>query len=320
MSTPIARSRSSLRHGPPALLSKHRALQVAAPEHVALAASAGVIELEGPEPLARRYLALADRALPGRIVAFYLVGSTALGAFRAGRSDVDFIAVVDRDLTNAELRRLRAVALRSGLRTTTRALAAGHAALPGTMNGAYVRACDLTTPVSSIRPIASHVAASFHRGAAFDVNPVVWKELLDAGVAIRGPIPDTLGLDPEPSQLADWNLANLQRYWKRWAELAAAGRRANSPLSTTGWIVSWGVLGAPRLHRTIATGDVISKEAAGEYALDVFDPAWHPIIRDGLAFLRFEPPVVLRPRKERIAWAGKFVAEVVRSAHRMRAQ
>jgi hypothetical protein len=30
------------------------------------------------------------------------------------------------------------------------------------------------------------------------------------------------------------------------------------------------VLGPPRLHHTIATGEVISKEAAGEYALDVF--------------------------------------------------
>ena len=29
---------------------------------------------------------------------------------------------------------------------------------------------------------------------------------------------------------------------------------------------AWGVLGAPRLHCTIATGEVISKEAAGEYA------------------------------------------------------
>ena len=34
------------------------------------------------------------------------------------------------------------------------------------------------------------------------------------------------------------------------------------------------VLGSPRLHRTVVTGEVISKETAGEYALDVFGDRW----------------------------------------------
>ncbi len=37
-------------------------------------------------------------------------------------------------------------------------------------------------------------------------------------------------------------------------------------------VAAWGVLGPPRLHRTIATGDVISRDDAGEYAPDVFAP------------------------------------------------
>ena len=41
------------------------------------------------------YLRLAERLLPGRVVGFYLVGSAALGSFRPGRSDIDFIAVMD---------------------------------------------------------------------------------------------------------------------------------------------------------------------------------------------------------------------------------
>lgn len=277
-----------------------------------------MVELGDAEQAAARYLKTADRLLPDRITGFYVVGSAALGAFRPGRSDVDFIAVVDGDLSDAELRRLRAVQLLSAVGTTTRALAAGHVALPGSVNGAYVRAEDLRLPVTSIRPVASHVAGAFHRGVAFDVNPVVWKTFADAGVAVRGPAPHTLGLDPEPDRLRAWNLDNLDRYWARWADRAAAGRRANSPLLPTGWVVAWGVLGAPRLHHTIATGAVISKEAAGEYALDVFDREWHPIIRDGLAFMRFEPPVVKASRRTRIARAGRFVNEVVRSADRAR--
>lgn len=79
--------------------------------------------------------------------------------------------------------------------------------------------------------------------------------------------------------------------------------------------MAWGALGAPRLHRTIATGEVISKEAAGEYALDTFDREWHPTIRDGLAFQRGEPGRSREPRWQRVAATGAFVAEVVRAAN-----
>ena len=44
-----------------------------------------------------RYLGVADRLLPDRITGFYLVGSVALDAYRPGRSDIDFVAVLDGD-------------------------------------------------------------------------------------------------------------------------------------------------------------------------------------------------------------------------------
>lgn len=50
----------------------------------------------------------ADRLLPGGgIIGCYAVGSAALGAWLPGRSDIDFIAVVDGDISDRESRRLR---------------------------------------------------------------------------------------------------------------------------------------------------------------------------------------------------------------------
>jgi len=46
-----------------------------------------------------------DRAVPGRIEGFYVVGSAYLGAFRLGRSDVDFVAIVDGALSQLALTR-----------------------------------------------------------------------------------------------------------------------------------------------------------------------------------------------------------------------
>jgi len=290
------------------------------PQRVALTRCArlpGVSGVETPRRIAAQYLAIADRLLPDRIVGFYLVGSTALGAYRDGRSDIDFVAVLDRRLSDGELRRIRLVQLASGLRTSPRALRHGHVAMPGTVNGSYVTADDLTLPVTSIRPVASHYGAAFNKDAAFDVNPVVWKELSERGVVLRGAPPADLRLDPEPTHLRQWNLDNLSRYWRRWAEATMKGLRANSRMLPTGWVVAWGALGAPRLHHTIATGEIISKETAGEYALETFDHSWRALIEEALAFQRCELTRTSGSRTERIARAGEFVLEVIRSAEEL---
>jgi hypothetical protein len=60
---------------------------------------------------------------------------------------------------------------------------------------------------------------------------------------------------------------------------------------------------------------VISKEAAGEYALDIFPPRWHSLIGEALAYWRMAPPH--RPRlstSERATLTAQFVFEVLQSA------
>ena len=112
----------------------------------------------------RRYLRLADRLLPGRIVCLYLVGSVALGAFRPGESDIDFVAAVEGDLDAAEVRRLRLLHAATALRSASPSIARGNLTAPGVCNGVYVRATDLSRPVSTIVPLASHVGAQVPRG------------------------------------------------------------------------------------------------------------------------------------------------------------
>lgn len=65
-----------------------------------------------PEPAARvvdRFLTRVDRALPGVIDGFYIVGSLALGGFRVGRSDIDFVATTTGPLSPCALKALRTV-------------------------------------------------------------------------------------------------------------------------------------------------------------------------------------------------------------------
>jgi len=74
--------------------------------------------------------------------------------------------------------------------------------------------------------------------------------------------------------------------------------------------MAWGALGPPRLHHTVATGEVVAKEEAGTYALDTFDRRWHPLIREAVAYREG------RARDRSIHWrdTGRFTLEVVEDA------
>jgi hypothetical protein len=263
-----------------------------------------------------RYLSHIDRLLPGRVTGFYVVGSTALGAYRERRSDIDFVAVVDGDLGPAELRRLRLQHAWSSAGTGTTAIRRRRSPLTGACNGYFIRAGDLATPVTGIVPVASHIGETFNVGVGgSDISPVGWKVLAERGIAARGPEPASLPLDPQLDLMTSWNLGNLDHYWRPWAEQSshAPGYFRFRPR----WATAWGMLGAPRLHHSIATGEVISKEAAGGYALDVFPARWHPLIGDALAYWREEPGSLRLSRDERRRRTAEFVLEVVDDAHTM---
>jgi hypothetical protein len=259
-----------------------------------------------------------DRELPGRTVGFYVVGSACLGAFRPARSDVDFVAIVDGELDAGELRRLRAVHRR--LWMTALARDAGlRGRWPLVCNGSYLRPGDVSHSPLEVTPLAGHVAGRFGTAEpGFDVNPVTWHTLARHGIAVRGPEPRSLGIRTDSAELTQWTMDNLNGYWRRWqsrarrpgpATLRALPRR----------FTAWGVLGAPRLHYTLTTGEVTSKEEAGRYALETFGPEWRGLIEEALAFWRGAPAVApyrRRPDLRRRA-AAAFVAHVIESANRL---
>jgi hypothetical protein len=184
----------------------------------------------------------------------------------------------------------------------------------GTCNGVFVQSDDLKCPVSRIVPVASHCGEQFSVGRASEINPVDWKVLAEHGVNVRGPLPESLGLLTEPESLPGWNRDNLKTYWHPLAErlLEVSGRRGMR--FRPRWATAWGVLGAPRLHYTIATGGIASKETAGEYALDTFGREWHPIIREGLGYWRGESAdPVFNDLRTRARCTGEFILHCISS-------
>ncbi len=212
-------------------------------------------ELPGPAAaVVGDLLARLDRALPGRIEGFYAVGSAAMRGFVAGRSDVDFVAIVDRDLGRAELARLRALHVGRWASALVRDVGLRRR-WPLVCNGIYLRSGDLARSPLEVLPLAGHVSGRFRVASrnGFDVNPVTWHTLARHGIAVRGPEPGRLTIRTDPAELRAWTVSNLNDYWRRWVD-RARHTGANRATMLGRRFTAAGVLGAPRLHYTIATG------------------------------------------------------------------
>jgi hypothetical protein len=230
------------------------------------------------------------------------------------------VAVLGDRLDAAELSRLRRAHRRLYVADLASALLRVPWRWPLTCNGVFVRWADLRRSPLAAVPVASHTAGRFAAGRGFDVNPVTWRVLADHGIAVRGPAPDRLKIHHDDAELRQWCLRNLDGYWRRWANSVLHLTREVARASFLHG-VAWGVLGGPRLHRTVLEGDIISKEEAGEYALAAFGDRWRPLIEEALAYWRGEltaGPFRLAGRRRQET--ARFVLEVVESATARRLQ
>lgn len=251
------------------------------------------------------YLRAADRFLPGGIIACAATGSLALGAYREGISDIDLVAVVDDSWRGRRtvIPRLRLLHLSRFPRVGARVVRGLGAS--ATCNTSFIWASDAGRPVSAIRPVASHVGEQFVAGRSFDVNPVMWSELVGGGIALRGPEVSSWGLFPEPDAVAEWTRKNLRGYWLPLADGLDVRRRPLTPGN-----VAWLVCGPARMHATMTTCDIISKEEAGRRAREIF-PQHTEIIDVALAARCGEKPPQAPPRREWRARTSAVMREIL---------
>lgn len=259
------------------------------------------------------YLARLDDNAPGLVDGFYVVGSIALGSFRPGRSDIDFVATTPGPLSPEALAALRSLHRRSYAEGAVRAVVSRS--WPLVCNGVFVNGEDLARSTAQVTAEAHQVSEKFAAGDSFDVNPVTWWTLAHHGIALRGPSPDRLTIHLNDDELRRWTAANLVSYWRPWAHAVTGGGvkawRERIRHLHSRRLAAWGVLGTARMHATISTGEVVSKERAGEYALETFDAAWHPIIHDALTYWRGLPPSSGRPARTMRSETAAFVLHIV---------
>ena len=229
------------------------------------------IDLAGNE-----FVGLLTRHLPGFLQSFSLIGSAVDGDFRAGRSDLDFVAGAARPITAEDLEALVIV----------HRLYAADPTFP-LVDGIWITEADLRAGPDACAPGPATRDGVLLENAVGNRNPITWFVLRSQSRSIAGEL-DRDALWHDPARVRSWTCENAEAYWAAWLA------RARQVLSVPGLrmlgssAVMWGVLGITRLHFTLSTGEVASKSAAGEHARSVFEPRWHRIIEESLRIRRGE--------------------------------
>lgn len=245
------------------------------------------------ETMERLCTALESKA-PGLVESVYVYGSTALGAYIEGASDIDFIAVVRRAPDAGDLRAIAEAhdELKSGM--------------PGTdIMGAYLLPEQLGKIDAEAGPVPTYFEGSLHTdGKGGDLNPVTWWILKRYGLRVYG---KNVSFDFETpvEALIDYVIGNMNSYWAGWItrldEMSGQSERLrNVSAETADFAVEWCVLGMLRQWFTIRERDVTSKQGAGEYGLPLVPERYRGLIREALAIRRRTPDRVYESQEERL--------------------
>jgi hypothetical protein len=117
-------------------------------------------------------------------------------------------------------------------------------------------------------------------------DPVTWHTVARHGIPCRGPKVKDLTIWADPDGLALWTLNNLDSYWRPLSHRSSRLLNRRSLIALTSYGAVWIVLGISRLHYTLATRRICSKENAGLYALQTFPEQWRRIVNESLRIRR----------------------------------
>jgi hypothetical protein len=221
------------------------------------------------------YLELADSEAPGLIEGLYLTGSAVLDDFRPNTSDIDFVAVTAADPGS----------------TAIAALARIHAKLRNRFprpffDGVYITWSELKREPDQSKSGPHVLEGRFRSRGNSSRNLITWETLAHYGIARRGPPPAALDVWTNPQALARWTLNNLDTYWRDLLDRSSHFRNPRSWIALTSYGAVWIVLGVSRLHYTLTTGKIVSKEGAGIFSLQTFPEEWHLVVNECLRIRR----------------------------------
>ena len=218
------------------------------------------------------FVADLEATLPDLLDGVYLTGSVALGDVHPPWSDIDFVTVL-RERPTADQQRLIADVHERVAQRHPRPV----------LDGWYLTWEDLSQLPDRHRTLGLRaVGPRVHAGRNWVPPVLIWHELVDHGLHVRGPVLDEAVIPLDPEGVRDWCWTTIDTIWTPWWHRNARLLSVSGLGSLGTWAPASGVLGVARIHYTLTTGLITSKCGAGEWALGAVEPRWRPILQESL--------------------------------------
>lgn len=242
------------------------------------------------------YIDKVNKELPGLLEGFYLHGSIAIDEFIEGESDVDFVAVTSRKLTNEDAATLRDIHLNFA-----------ETCKKPQLDGIYVQ--------SPNQKEASYFYNEGTFGKVVHDIPVTWWLLNNKGITIMGQEASNLPINVTTDDLTTYVQKNMNEYWATRVSAMEQKKEVliDYPVKMIETELEWTVLGLLRQIYTLRERDIISKLAAGEYGLRELDSKWHGLIQEAIHIRKRKPERRFTTNEERVNATIQFANELISS-------
>jgi len=245
------------------------------------------------------YVFLTNKELPDFISALYVVGSIALDGFNEQFSDIDFVAVLNCQISPVDIETLNAI----------------HKAIEKNfpkwkLSGGYFQINDLGRFENEIKPHPYYHDGKFHDKGYFEINSVTWWILKNHGIAVMGKESGDLPFT------VDWNILvarmkeNLNSYWVSWTT-----RIDGFLVMLSDWGIQWTVLGVLRQYYTFRENSITTKIRAAEYALTWLPNRWRSLIQEAIDIREGKKKSRYRSKIVRMIDAVKFLKYVIQTCN-----
>jgi hypothetical protein len=250
---------------------------------------------EPVRPIIEDYISLANKQLPN----FYLIGSIALGEFNERFSDIDFVTVLNRRATSAEIEKVCDI---------HRAIERSHPRWE--MSGSYILPQDLGKLDHEVKPHPHYHDRVLHLNNCSDLNSVTWWELKNYGITIIGETARDLPFT------VDWDLLiarmkqNLNSYWAGWAK-----RPGRVLMLYSDWGIQWAITGVLRQFYTFRENSITTKVRAAYSALGCLPTRWHKLIQEAIDIRKGKKDSAYQLKFWRMIEAATFLRYIIQTCN-----
>jgi hypothetical protein len=250
------------------------------------------------------YINSLDEYFPNTIDGIYLHGSVAINAYEDNSSDIDFLTVTNRRLSEEDSEALSFIHHALSLKYSK-----------PEMDGVYIYWEDLKEMHSQTtydsRKYQFYNNGVLHFGHYFNFNPVTWWILKNNGIKVIERVCKNIEFEVTTLDLVSYVHSNMNSYWLNYIQHVEENKEIILTSQNIDTEIEWAVLGLLRQYYSIKEQDIISKLAAGTYGLSHLPRRWHTIIQEAINIRKATSVRVINSNRERLESAIQFIRYLI---------